>query len=77
MTNVNIEKYPKTGEFCATLDFGNREVCWNTIHKQLHSGCHCIWVQSDLESYVIVYGKEESCVQVVVNSLKDCAKEGG
>lgn len=26
MTNVNIEKYPKTGEFCATLDFGNREV---------------------------------------------------
>lgn len=70
MTNVNIEKYPKTGEFCATLDFGNKEVCWNTIHKQLYSGCHCIWVESDLESYIRIHGHDVSCVEYVLNKLE-------
>ena len=65
-----MKSTPKTGEFCATLDFGNGEVCWNTIHEQLHSGCHCVWVQSDLESYVTVYGLEENCVRDGLNVLE-------
>ena len=39
------------------------------VHKQVHSGCHCIWVESDLESYVTIYGHEEKCVHDVVDGL--------
>ena len=70
MNNVNIEKYAKTGEFRATLDFHKKDVDWNTITKQIQSGCHCIWVQSDLESYVTIYGWEENCVRDRLNVLE-------
>ena len=74
MNNVNIEKYAKTGEFRATIDFGKKEVDWNTIHKQLHSGCHCIWAESDLESYVRIIGLEEKCVRDRLNALESHLK---
>ena len=69
MNDLIIEKYKPTGEFCATIDFGRKEVDWNMVHKQVHSGCHCIWVESDLESYVTIYGHEEKCVHGVVDGL--------
>ena len=69
MTNVNIEKYAKTGEFRATLDFHKKDVDWNMITKQIHSGCHCIWVESDLESYIRIHGHDVSCVEYVLNKL--------
>ena len=69
MSELIIEKYKPTGEFCATIDFGRKEVDWNTIHKQLNSGCHCIWAKSDLESYVTIYGWEESCVRDRLNAI--------
>ena len=72
MSELIIEKYKPTGEFCATIDFGRKEVDWNTIHKQLNSGCRCIWAKSDLESYVTVYGLEESCVRDRLNALETC-----
>ena len=70
MNKTPIETYKPTGEFCATLDFGKKEVDWNTVHKQLHSGCHCIWVKSDLEAYVTIYGWEENCVRDRLNVLE-------
>ena len=45
---------------------------WNMVHKQLNSGCHCIWAKSDLESYVTIYGWEESCVRDRLNALEAC-----
>lgn len=74
MDEVVIETYKPTGEFCATLDFGKKEVDWNTIHKQLHSGCHCIWTESDLESYVRIIGWEEKCVRDRMNALESHLK---
>ena len=69
MNELIIETYEPTGEFCATIDFGRKEVDWNTIHKQVRSGCHCIWAESDLESCVTIYGHEEKCVHDVVDGL--------
>ena len=69
MNELIIEKYKPTGEFCATIDFGRKEVDWNMVHKQLNSGCHCIWVESDLESYVTIYGQEVKCVRDIVDGL--------
>ena len=69
---LTIETYKPTGEFYTTLDFGNKQVDWNMVHKQVHSGCHCIWVESDLESYVTIYGWEESCVRDRLNALVTC-----
>ena len=74
MNELIIETYKPTGEFCATIDFGRKEVDWNTIHKQLNSGCHCIWVESDLESYVTIYGHEVKCVRDIVDCLVDTQK---
>ena len=71
MNNVNIEKYAKTGEFRATLDFHKKDVDRNMITKQIHSGCHCIWVESDLESYIRIHGHDVSCVEYVLNKLED------
>ena len=70
MEEVIIEKYKTTGELCATIDFGRNSVNWNTIHEELQSGCHCIWAESDLESYVTVLGKEEKCVRATISQLK-------
>ena len=72
MNRTSIELYKKTGEFRATIDFTRKKVDWNTIHKQLNSGCHCIWAKSDLESYVTIYGWEESCVRDRLNALEAC-----
>lgn len=72
MNKTLIQIYEPTGEFCATLDFGKREVDWNAIHKQLHSGCHCIWAESDLESYVRIIGWEEKCVRDRLGVLGTC-----
>ena len=69
MNNVNIEKYAKTGEFRATLDFHKKDVDWNIVTKQIQSGCHCIWVESDLESYVRVHGHDVSCVEHSLRNL--------
>lgn len=66
---MEIGIYEKTGEFYSVLDFTKKEVDWNTIHKQLHSGCHCIWAESDLESYVRIIGLEEKCVRDRLNAL--------
>ena len=71
MDNVNIEKYAKTGEFRATLDFHKKGVDWNIVTKQIRSGCHCIWVESDLESYIRIHGHDVSCVEYVLNKLED------
>lgn len=71
MNNVNIEKYAKTGEFRATLDFYKKDVDWNVITKQIRSGCHCIWVESDLESYVRIHGHDVSCVEYVLYNLEE------
>lgn len=70
MEEVNIEEYKPTGELCATIDFGRNSVDWNKIHEELQSGCHCIWADSDLESYVTVVGKEEDCVRTMISQLK-------
>ena len=70
MEEVIIEKYKPTGELCATIDFGRKSVDWNKIHEELRSGCHCIWAESDLESYVTVLGKEEKCVCTTISQLK-------
>ena len=70
MEEVIIEKYKPTGELCATIDFGRKSVDWNKIHEELQSGCHCIWAESDLESYVTVLGKEEKCVRTTISQLK-------
>ncbi len=72
MNELIIETYEPTGEFYTTIDFGRKEVDWNTIHKQLNSGCHCIWAKSDLESYVTIYGWEESCVRDRLNAMEAC-----
>lgn len=70
MEEITIEKYKLTGELCATIDFGRKCVDWNKIHEELQSGCHCIWAESDLESYVTVFGKEEQCVRAAISQLK-------
>ena len=70
MEEVIIDKYKPTGELCATVDFGRKSVDWNKIHEELQSGCHCIWAESDLESYVTVLGKEEKCVRTTISQLK-------
>ena len=70
MEEVIIEKYKPTGELCATIDFGRNSVNWNKIHEELQSGCHCIWAESDLESYVKVFGVEEQCVRDRIYALQ-------
>lgn len=70
MEEAIIEGYKLTGELCATVDFGRKSVDWNKIHEELQSGCHCIWAESDLESYVTVVGKEEKCVRAAISQLK-------
>ncbi len=70
MEEVIIEKYKTTGELCATIDFGRNSVNWNKVHEELQSGCHCIWAESDLESYVTVLGKEDKCVRTTISQLK-------
>ena len=65
-----IGKHKPTGELCATIEFGRKSVDWNKIHEELQSGCHCIWAESDLESYVTVLGKEEKCVRTTISQLK-------
>ena len=70
MEEAIIEKHEQTGELCATIDFGRNNVDWNKIHEELQSGCHCIWAESDLESYVTVFGKEEKCVCTKISQLK-------
>ena len=72
MEEVIIDKYKPTGELCATVDFGRKSVDWNKIHEELQSGCHCIWVESDLESYVKVFGTEDKCVSDMLQSLQLC-----
>ena len=72
MEELTIEKYKLTGELCATIDFGRKSVNWNKIHEELQSGCHCIWVESDLESYVKVFGTEDKCVSDMLQSLQLC-----
>lgn len=69
MSMFDIKPYRKTGEFRGTVDFNNVGVDWNTLHNVVHSGCHCIWVESDLESYIKVYGLEEHCVHNTCESL--------
>lgn len=44
------------------------------VHNHVHSGCHCIWVESDLESYVTIYGQEVKCVRDIVDCLFDTQK---
>ena len=68
--------YKPTGEYFTTLYFGKREVDWNKVHQSLRSNCHCILAESDLESYVTVYGKEKDCIQAVVDDLKEYVREG-
>ena len=70
MEEVIIEKYKPTGELCATIDFGRKSVDWNKIHEELQSGCHCIWAESDLESYVKVFGAEDKCVRSRLQALQ-------
>lgn len=70
MEEVIIEKYKPTGELCATIDFGRKSVDWNKIHEELQSGCHCIWAESDLESYVKVFGAEDKCVRDRIQVLQ-------
>ena len=66
MEEVYIDEYKPTGELYATIDFGRKTVDWNKVHEELQSGCHCIWVESDLESYVKVFGKEEKCLRDIL-----------
>ena len=72
MDEVIIGKHRPTGESCATIEFGRKSVDWNKIHEELQSGCHCIWAESDLESYVTVFGVEEQCVRDRVLALQLC-----
>ena len=75
MEEVIIKKYKLTGELCATVDFGRKSVNWNKIHEELQSGCHCILVESDLESYVKVFGAEDKCVRDRLTALQLCVNE--
>ena len=75
MEESNIERYKPTGELCATIDFGRNSVDWNKIHEELQSGCHCIWSESDLESYVKVFGVEDKCVRDRLKALQLCVNE--
>ena len=72
MEEVNIEEYKPTGEVYATIDFGRKSVNWDKIHEELQSGCHCIWAESDLESYVKVFGAEDKCVRDRLQALQLC-----
>lgn len=71
MNSFCIEPYRKTGEFTATVEFTKKEVDWNVLHNLISSGCHCVWVESDLESYIQVYGMEEHCVHSTCSSVVD------
>ena len=75
MEEVVIEKYKTTGELCATIDFGRNIVNWNKVHEELQSGCHCIWAESDLESYVKVFGMEDQCVRGRLQALQLCVNQ--
>ena len=68
---MEIGVYEKTGEFYSVLDFTKKEVDWNKLQEHLRSGCHCLWVESDLESYVKVYGIEKSCVIDVIENMSN------
>ena len=72
MEEITIEKYKPTGELCATVDFCRKSVDWNKIHNELKSGCHCIWAESDLESYVKVFGKEDKCLRDRLLAIQLC-----
>lgn len=71
MSEFDIKPYRKTGEFRGTVDFTKIGVDWNILHKTIRSGCHCIWVKSDLESYIEVYGLEKHCVRNMCTSLDE------
>lgn len=75
MEEITIEKYKPTGELYSTIDFGRKSVDWNKIHEELQSGCHCIWAESDLESYIKVFGKEEKCLRERLLALQLCIGE--
>ena len=75
MEELTIEKYKPTGELCATINFGRKSVDLNKIHEELQSGCHCIWAESDLESYVKVFGKEDKCLRDRLLALQLCIGE--
>lgn len=71
MNTFDIKPYHKTGEFRGTVDLTKKEVDWNILHTLINTGCHCIWVKSDLESYIEVYGLEKHCVHNICTSLTD------
>ena len=75
MDEVIIGKHKPTGELCATIEFGRKSVDWNKIHEELQSGCHCIWAESDLESYVTVLGVEERCLRGRLQALQLCVNQ--
>ena len=68
---MEIGIYEKTGEFYSVLGFTKKSVDWNKLQEHLRSGCRCVWVESDLESYVKVYGIEKSCVIDVIENMSN------
>ena len=72
MDEVIIGKHKPTGELCATIDFGRKSVDRNKIHNEKQTSCHCIWAESDLESYVKVFGAEDKCVRDRIQALQLC-----
>lgn len=71
MSEYEIRPYHKTGEFCGVSHFSRKVVDWNKMYSLTKIGCHCIWVESDLESYIKVYGMEKDCVHTVLENLED------
>ena len=66
---MEISIYEKTGEFYSVLDFTKKSVDLNKLKEHLLNSCHCVWVESDFESYVKVYGFEKNCVVDVINNM--------
>lgn len=66
---MEIKVHEKSGDYFTVIELEGVDTDWGAIHSIYACSCHCIYLNTDLDSFVEVYGAIPDCVDEVANNM--------
>lgn len=67
---MEIKVHEKSGDYFTVIELGKSDdTDWGAIHSIYACSCHCIHLNTDLDSFIEVYGAIPDCVEEVANNM--------
>ena len=66
---MEIKVHEKSGDYFTVIKLEGADTDWSTIHSIYTGSCHCTYLNTDLDTFIYVYGAIPDCVEKVANNM--------